>query len=112
MTFDEQLQRAFTTLSDRIRDTIAREAQGAITTDLKAAVQAEKEGATADIRQAVARDFEERLHAAVAEAETRARDKGKQEGREQGLKEGRQEAEQAAQQAIESAKAAAKDELK
>jgi hypothetical protein len=112
MTFDEQLQKAFDSLSDRVRDTIAREAQGALTNDLKAAVQAEKEGAAGDIRKAVERDFDERLHTAVAEAEARARDKARQDGREQGLKEGRQEAEKAAQQAIEDAKSAAREELK
>ncbi|MGB7219991.1 MAG: hypothetical protein WBD07_14430 [Vicinamibacterales bacterium] len=112
MTFEEQLQRAFTTLTDRVRDTIAREAQGALITDLKAAVQAEREGVAGDIRQAVERDFSDKLHAAVAEAEARGRDKARQEGRELGLKEGRQEAEKAAQQAIESAKAAALSEAK
>jgi len=112
MTFDEQLQRAFTTLTERVRDTIAREAQGALLSDLKAAVQAEREGVAGDIRQAVERDFSDKLHAAVAEAEARGRDKARQEGRELGLKEGRQEAEQAAQQAIESAKAAALEEAK
>jgi hypothetical protein len=111
MTFDEQLQHAFTTLGKRVSDEIARGTRD-LTQELMTTVQADRERIGADIRQMVERDFEERLNAAVIEAESRVREKARQEGREQGLKDGRLEGEKAAQQAIEQAKAAAREEMK
>ena len=77
MTFDEQLKRAFDTLTDRLREHIASELRGAAA-DLAASAQTDREAAvataSAEAREAAQEDARKSLEAAVATASARARE--------------------------------------
>ena len=90
MTFDEQLQRAFEAMTDRLRDDIARHAR-AVAGELSAFAEAEREQAACSARQAAEGEADERLSAAVAAAELDAMARGREEGRAEGIVTGRDE---------------------
>jgi hypothetical protein len=72
MTFDEQLRRAFETVTGRLRDDIARHAETAIE-ELAEAAEADRAHAVADAREVAQRAADARVNAAVAAAEADAR---------------------------------------
>jgi hypothetical protein len=97
MTFDDTLQRAFETLTDRLRDDIARELQEAAR-EVAASARIDREAASDEAatraRSEAARDAEQarteadrqadaRLHAEVAAAEARGRDHAEAKAREE-----------------------------
>lgn len=67
MTFDEQLRRAFDTLSNQLRDDLVRRTD-AVSGELAAAAQAERERVALDTRQASEREAAERLNVAIRAA--------------------------------------------
>jgi hypothetical protein len=81
MTFDEQVQRAFGTLADRLREHIAGELRGAAA-DLAAAARADREAAVAmaraEAREAAQADREAAIAAATAEARQAAQESARQ----------------------------------
>ena len=107
MTFDEQLQQAFETLTDRLRNDVDREVRRVID-DLAASAQAERERIESDARDSSGRASQE-LASAIATARQQGhddgREAGKEEGRRRGIEEGYQQAEQEAR-ALEEAGAA------
>jgi hypothetical protein len=70
MTFDEELNRAFDTITERLRAEISRQVQGAIE-DLSAQAHIDRERAAADARAAVALAASQDLAAAATAAEAR-----------------------------------------
>jgi hypothetical protein len=70
MTFDEQLQRAFDTLTGRLRDDITRHTS-TIAADLAAAAEIDREQAAADARGAADLEAAEARTAAAREADAR-----------------------------------------
>jgi hypothetical protein len=98
MTFDDQLKRAFDTLSDRLRAEIDRQT-ASVVEELAETARAEREKATSEAREAAARVANGALEAAVADAREQAqaaglsagRAEGRQEGVRQGLEEGRRQ---------------------
>lgn len=70
MTFDEELTRAFDTITERLRAEISRQVQGAIE-DLSAQAQIDRERAADDARAVVALAASQDLAAAVTAAEAR-----------------------------------------
>ena len=108
MTFDDQLKRAFDTLSERLRAEVDHQV-AAVMDDLAASVREERERAAAEAREAASRQAASSQESAVAEARDQAhaaglaagRAEGLEEGRRQGLEEGRQlGAEEGRQQGI------------
>ena len=108
MTFDDQLKRAFDTLSERLRAEVDHQV-AAVMDDLAASVREERERAAAEAREAASRQVASSQESAVAEARDQAhaaglaagRAEGLEEGRRQGLEEGRQlGAEEGRQQGI------------
>ena len=63
MTFDEQLRRAFETVTGRLRDDIARHAETAIE-ELAEAAEADRAHAVADARDVAQREADARVTAA------------------------------------------------
>ena len=132
MTFDEQLRRAFETVTGRLRDDIARHTQTvleelatAAETDRAQAVATARDAAKreadartsaavaaaeADARSAAERAADTRIGVAVAAAEAKARESGKEEGRRAGVLEGRRQAEQESDEKVDAAIAAARAE--
>lgn len=108
MTLDDQLKRAFDTLSDRLRAEVDRQV-AVVMDDLAASVRDERERAAAEARDAASNQAAASLETALAEARDQAhaaglaagRAEGLEEGRRQGLDEGRQQgAEEGRQQGI------------
>ena len=85
MTFDEQLRRAFDTLTDRFREDIAH-ALGGVADELAASAQADREATVAkavtEARDEVLREAAARLTDAVSVAEQRTREAAQQNARE------------------------------
>jgi hypothetical protein len=108
MTFDEQLNQAFETLTDRLRNDVEREVRRVI--DELTVAQAERERIESDARERVALAASQEMASAIAtvrqQSQDEGREAGKEEGRRQGIEEGRQQAEQAARRALEEAAAA------
>lgn len=73
MTFDEQLRRAFETLTGHLRDEVARQLR-IVGDELATSAQSERDQAVAEARQAIERESAERTSAAVAAAEAAARE--------------------------------------
>ena len=108
MTFDDQLKRAFDTLSERLRAEVDHQV-AAVMDDLAASVREERERAAAEAREAASRQAASSHESALVEARDQAhaaglaagRAEGLEEGRRQGLEEGRQlGAEEGRQQGI------------
>ncbi len=97
MTFDDQLKRAFDTLSERLRAEVDHQV-AAVMDDLAVSVREERERAAAEAREAASRQAASSQESALAEARDQAhaaglaagRAEGLEEGRRQGLEEGRQ----------------------
>ncbi len=108
MTFDEQLNQAFETLTDRLRNDVEREVRRVI--DELTVAQAERERIESDARERVALAASQEMASAIAtvrqQSQDEGREAGKEEGRRQGIEEGRQQAEQTARRALEEAAAA------
>lgn len=90
MTFDEQLQRAFEVMADRLRDDMARNMRATID-ELSASADADRCEVARDAREAAEREAAERLGAEVAAAETEAMARGREQGKAEGVAEGRQQ---------------------
>ena len=92
MTFDDQLKRAFDTMSERLHAEVDRQV-GTVLEELAAAAQSEREAAVSDARDDAAREAAARFEAVVAAAREEAHGQGlaagKDEGYRQGLEEGR-----------------------
>ena len=108
MTFDDQLRRAFDTLTDRLRDDLARQVQGVVD-ELAASAQAERERVAAAAKESGHVEGREtgRQHG-LEQGREEGREEGREQGREKGREEGRRLAEQAARDMIESAVASAR----
>jgi flagellar biosynthesis/type III secretory pathway protein FliH len=102
MTFDDQLRTTFDRLTDRLREDVGRMLADA-TTDLSAAVEAERADAARAVADAKAR-VEEEVAARLAAAEER----GREAGRRDGLAAGKQEAAAEMEAAVAAAEAARK----
>jgi len=97
MTFDDQLKRAFDTLSERLRAEVDHQV-AAVMDDLAVSVREERERTAAEAREAASRQAASSQESALAEARDQAhaaglaagRAEGLEEGRRQGLEEGRQ----------------------
>jgi hypothetical protein len=121
MTFDDTLQRAFETLTERLRDDIARELQDAARelaasarTDREAAVdeaatraRSEAERDAEQARTEAERQVDARLHAEVAAAEARGRGHAEANAREEAA-----QLEQRVSERIEAAVAASREDLR
>ena len=108
MTFDDQLKRAFDTLSERLRAEVDHQV-AAVMDDLAVSVREERERAAAEAREEASRQAASSQETALGEARDQAhaaglaagRAEGLEEGRRQGLEEGRQQgAEEGRQQGI------------
>src|SRR5712691_1665266 len=108
MTFDEQLNQAFETLTDRLRNDVEREVRRVI--DELTAAQAERERSESDARERVALAASQEMASAIAtvrqQSQDEGREAGKEEGQRRGIEEGRRQAEQEARRALEEAGAA------
>src|SRR5438552_16815377 len=71
MAFDEQLRQAFETLTDRVREEIARELRG-LTDDLVKQAAADRERAAAEAGDTARTEAERAADARIAEAEDAA----------------------------------------
>src|SRR5947208_15321760 len=71
MAFDEQLRQAFETLTDRVREEIARELRG-LTDDLVKQAAADRERAAVEAGDAARTEAERAAEARIAEAEDAA----------------------------------------
>jgi hypothetical protein len=101
MTFDDQLKRAFDTLSDRLRTEVDRQV-AEVMDDLAVSARAERERVTDEAREAASREAAGTLDAAVAEARDQAHAAGLAAGRAEGLEEGRRQGrEEARDQGLE-----------
>jgi hypothetical protein len=93
MTFDDQLKRAFDTMSERLHAEVDRQV-GTVLEELAAAAQSEREAAVSEARDDAAREAAARFEAVVAAAREEAHGhglaSGKDDGYRQGLEEGRQ----------------------
>jgi hypothetical protein len=90
MTLDDQLKRAFETLSDRLRAEIERQAAAAVE-ELAASARAEREKAIDEAREAASRVANGALEAAVADAREQAHAAGVSGGRAEGVRQGLEE---------------------
>jgi hypothetical protein len=108
MTFDDQLKRAFDTLSERLRAEVDHQV-AAVMDDLAVSMREERERAAAEARDEASRQAASSQETALGEARDQAhaaglaagRAEGLEEGRRQGLEEGRQQgAEEGRQQGI------------
>ncbi len=133
MAFDDELRRTIDSLTDRVRQEIARQLAG-VTDELTAAAAAERRAAAFDAAASARTAAEEQADTRLAEAlaaandaaaaaeraaEARGREQGREEGRdagyrlgrEAGLAEGRAEGEQAARVELSDAAALAAERL-
>jgi hypothetical protein len=78
MTFDDQIKRAFDTLTERLRDEMSRQAQSTID-ELAGSARAERDTAVAEARAQAERAAGDGLASAVADAEARGRDQARDE---------------------------------
>jgi hypothetical protein len=90
MTFDDQLKRAFDTMSERLHAAVDRQVE-IVVEELSAAAQAELEHAVSDARDAAAREATGGLESAVAAARREAREEGLAAGKGQGHRDGLEE---------------------
>jgi hypothetical protein len=121
MTFDDTLQRAFETLTERLRDDVARQLQDvarevaanaridreAASDEAAARARSEAEGEAEQARTEAERQADARLHAEVAAAEARGRDRAEAEAREQV-----EQLERRVTERIEAAVAASREDLR
>jgi hypothetical protein len=106
MTFDDQLKRAFDTLSDRLRAEVDRQVAEVID-DLAVSVREERERAAAEASEAASRQAAGSLETAVAEARDQAHAAGRAAGRAEGVLHGREQAEREGREAAAAAGATA-----
>jgi hypothetical protein len=87
MTFDDQLKRAFDTLTERLRVEIDRQVQ-TVVEELAAAARAERDEAATDARLSAERAANAELENLVAAVRQQAHDEGLASGREAGYHDG------------------------
>jgi hypothetical protein len=87
MTFDDQLKRAFDTLTERLRVEIDRQVQ-TVVEELAAVARAERDEAATDARLSAERTANAELDNLVAAARQQAHDEGLAAGREAGHRDG------------------------